>query len=53
MNTGILLSGFPPEYNLILKAVVIIVILLAQSFSSAGGWHFLKTELRTQRVKRQ
>ena len=48
MNTGILLSGFPPEYNLILKAVVIIVILLAQSFSSAGGWHFLKTEFRVK-----
>lgn len=33
MNTGILISGFPPEYNLIVKAVVIIVILLAQSAS--------------------
>ncbi|WP_436118673.1 ABC transporter permease [Phyllobacterium sp. LjRoot231] len=51
MNTGILLSGFPPEYNLILKAVVIIVILLAQSFSSAGGWHFLKTEFRANGAK--
>lgn len=53
MNTGILLSGFPPEYNLILKAVMIIVILLAQSFSSAGGWQFLKTELRAKGAKRQ
>jgi len=52
MNTGILLSGFPPEYNLILKAVVIIVILLTQSFSSAGGWHFLKTEFRGRGAKR-
>lgn len=42
MNTGILLSGFPPEYNLILKALVIIVILLAQSFSSLGVLTFLK-----------
>ncbi|MBN9234630.1 MULTISPECIES: ABC transporter permease [Phyllobacteriaceae] len=33
MNTGILISGFPPEYNLIVKAIVIIVILLAQSAS--------------------
>jgi ribose/xylose/arabinose/galactoside ABC-type transport system permease subunit len=53
MNTGILLSGFPPEYNLILKAVVIIVILLAQSFSSSGGWHFLKSELRAKGAKHQ
>jgi galactofuranose transport system permease protein len=52
MNTGILLSGFPPEYNLILKAVVIIVILLTQSFSSAGGWLFLKTEFRGRGAKR-
>lgn len=37
MNTGILISGFPPEYNLIVKAIVIIVILLAQS-ASIGSW---------------
>lgn len=37
MNTGILISGFPPEYNLIVKALVIIVILLAQS-ASIGAW---------------
>lgn len=36
MNTGILISGFPPEYNLIVKAAVIIMILLAQSLSLAG-----------------
>lgn len=36
MNTGILISGFPPEYNLIVKAVVIILILLAQSPKIAG-----------------
>ena len=24
MNTGILLSGYPPEYNLIVKAVVVL-----------------------------
>ncbi|MBA8879100.1 ABC transporter permease [Phyllobacterium myrsinacearum] len=53
MNTGILLSGFPPEYNLILKALVIIVILLAQSFSSLGGWAFLKGEFRSKGANRQ
>lgn len=31
LNTGILISGFPPEFNLIIKALVIIVILALQS----------------------
>jgi simple sugar transport system permease protein len=31
MNTGILLSGFRPEYNLIVKAVVVLAVLLVQS----------------------
>ena len=31
MNTGILLSGFPPEFNLIIKAVIILIILVLQS----------------------
>ena len=31
MNTGILLSGYPPELNLLVKAVVVLAVLLAQS----------------------
>ncbi|MHA6730707.1 ABC transporter permease [Devosia sp. A369] len=31
MNTGILVSGFPPEFNLIVKAGMIILILMLQS----------------------
>ncbi len=31
MNTGILLSGIRPEYNLIVKAVVVLAVLLLQS----------------------
>jgi ribose/xylose/arabinose/galactoside ABC-type transport system permease subunit len=31
MNTGILVSGFPPEFNLVVKAGMIILILLIQS----------------------
>ncbi len=31
MNTGILVSGFRPEFNLIVKAGMIIIILLIQS----------------------
>lgn len=31
INTGILLSGFPPEFNLIIKAAIIVIILVIQS----------------------
>jgi simple sugar transport system permease protein len=31
MNTGILLSGYPPELNLLVKAVVVLTVLLLQS----------------------
>ena len=31
MNTGILLSGFPPEFNLLVKAAVVLIVLLLQS----------------------
>ncbi|WP_284778144.1 ABC transporter permease [Agrobacterium sp. lyk4-40-TYG-31] len=31
INTGILVSGFPPEFNLIIKAGIIIVVLTLQS----------------------
>ena len=28
MNTGILLSGFRPEFNLLVKAIVVLVVLV-------------------------
>lgn len=31
MNTGILISGFPPEFNLVVKAAIVIAILVVQS----------------------
>ena len=31
VNTGILLSGFPPEFNLIIKAGIVVIILVVQS----------------------
>lgn len=31
MNTGILLSGFPPEMNRVVKAVVVLCVLIVQS----------------------
>ncbi|EWY40821.1 sugar ABC transporter permease [Skermanella stibiiresistens SB22] len=36
MNTGILLSGYPPEFNLVVKAVVVLVVLLMQSPRFSG-----------------
>lgn len=31
MNTGILLSGFPPELNQVVKAIVVLCVLIVQS----------------------
>lgn len=36
MNTGILLSGYPPEFNLLVKAVVVLAVLLLQSPKLTG-----------------
>lgn len=46
MNTGILLSGWRPETNLIVKAVVVLAVLLAQSPRLAAAFSFLR---RTKR----
>ncbi|KQV81515.1 ABC transporter permease [Rhizobium sp. Root1220] len=42
INTGILLSGFPPEFNLIIKAVIVIVILVIQSPAVQSASVFLR-----------
>ncbi|SKA29735.1 ABC transporter permease [Consotaella salsifontis] len=44
VNTGILLSGFPPEFNLIIKAVIILIILVVQSPTSQSLWTFLRRD---------
>jgi len=31
LTTSILMSGLPPEYNLVIKAVVVLIVLLLQS----------------------
>jgi galactofuranose transport system permease protein len=31
INTGILLAGFPPEFNLVIKAILVLLILMLQS----------------------
>jgi ribose/xylose/arabinose/galactoside ABC-type transport system permease subunit len=40
VNTGILLAGFPPEFNLIIKAAIIVVILVVQSPTSRTAFGF-------------
>ncbi|MGH6762398.1 MAG: ABC transporter permease [Phyllobacterium sp.] len=46
INTGILLSGFPPEFNLIIKAAIIIVILVLQSPTVQSLMIFMRREPR-------
>ncbi|SDA59941.1 ABC transporter permease [Sinorhizobium sp. NFACC03] len=41
INTGILLSGFPPEFNLIIKAAIIVFILVFQSPRFRTAFSFL------------
>ena len=38
IDTGILLAGFPSEYNLVLKAALVIIILILQSPRLAADW---------------
>jgi simple sugar transport system permease protein len=42
INTGILLSGFPPEFNLVIKAAIIVVLLVLQSPAVRTLWAFLR-----------
>ncbi|MBR1330043.1 MULTISPECIES: ABC transporter permease [Bradyrhizobium] len=48
MNTGILLSGYPPEFNLLVKAVVVLTVLLLQSPKLTG---FAGISARLRRTK--
>jgi ribose/xylose/arabinose/galactoside ABC-type transport system permease subunit len=47
MNTGILLSGYRPELNLVVKAIVVIAVLLMQSPRLAGLGHWLNGKRTT------
>ena len=42
INTGILLSGFPPEFNLVIKAAIILAILVVQSPAARVALIYLK-----------
>ncbi len=37
VNTGILVAGFPPEFNLVIKALIVLAILFVQSPALRGG----------------
>lgn len=43
INTGILVSGFPPEFNLIIKAGIIILVLTLQSPAIGTAFTFLRS----------
>ncbi len=49
ISIGIRLAGFPSEYNLVIKAVLVLVILVLQSPRLAGEWRFWREELRRKR----
>ena len=53
VNTGILLSGFPPEFNLIIKAVIVLIILIIQSpaLQSTAIFFSRKPEVRAELSK--
>ena len=51
MNTGILLSGYPPEFNLVVKAVVVLVVLLLQSPRLSGLAGIVPRLRRAQRMR--
>ncbi|WP_187972743.1 ABC transporter permease [Aquibium microcysteis] len=47
MNTGILLSGFPPEFNLVIKALIVLTILVLQSPATRTAAFFFRRRPRT------
>ncbi|MCQ0988227.1 ABC transporter permease [Jiella marina] len=49
IDTGILLAGFPSEYNLVIKAGLVLLILLLQSPNLAHTWRFLRDEAMRRR----
>lgn len=51
LNTGILLAGFPPEFNLIIKAAIILIILIVQSPASQAAMANFRANRQTMAVK--
>ncbi|MDN5568281.1 MAG: ABC transporter permease, partial [Paracoccus sp. (in: a-proteobacteria)] len=48
IGTGILLAGFPSEYNLVIKAGLVLIILILQSPRIAGEWRLWRESHRAQ-----
>jgi simple sugar transport system permease protein len=46
VNTGILVAGFPPEFNLVIKACIVLAILLVQSPALQGSRLLLRKGAR-------
>lgn len=49
IDTGILLAGFPSEYNLVIKAALVVVILILQSPRIAAEWRIWRDSHRATR----
>ncbi|RMC33632.1 ABC transporter permease [Paracoccus alkanivorans] len=49
IDTGILLAGFPSEYNLVIKAALVLVILVLQSPRIAAEWRIWRKSQRASR----
>ncbi|MCQ0972172.1 ABC transporter permease [Paracoccus sp. TK19116] len=50
IDTGVLLAGFPPEYNLVIKAVLVLMILVLQSPRIAAEWRLWRDSQRASRA---
>ena len=50
INTGILVSGFPPEFNLVIKAGIIILVLTLQSPAIGTAIGFFKPRREADRT---
>lgn len=49
ITTGIRLAGFPSEYNLVIKAVLVLIILVLQSPRIAAEWRLWRDSQRAAR----
>mgnify|MGYP001161247807 FL=1 len=53
VNTGILLSGFPPEFNLVIKAAIILIILVVQSPAIRANMAFFRKAPQSDVAKKE
>lgn len=52
IGTGILLAGFPSEYNLVIKAVLVLAILMIQSPHLVREWGAIRQKITGRRAAR-